>query len=111
MDDSTCPEDDTSAVNTRNILLSVTIIVISFIIVGVIGILGFMYIFGLGWLDSFHNSAMYITGMGPLAEAETNAQKVFASLYSILGGFLFLGIAVYLVDEIVDIVFFSNRDQ
>jgi hypothetical protein len=111
MDDSTCPSEDTAAINTRNIILSVVIIVISFIIVGTIGLMGFAYIFGLGWLDAFHNAAMYITGMGPIAEAQTPAQKVFASIYSLLGGFLFLGIAVYLIDEIVDIVFFSNRSQ
>jgi len=111
MDDDTCPSEDTPEENARNIIVSTVIIVVSFIIVGVIGLMGFAYIFGLSWLDAFHNSAMYISGMGPIAEAQTTSQKVFASFYSLLGGFLFLGIAIYLIDEIVDILFFSNRSQ
>lgn len=104
-DDGTCPSSEQ---NARNAIVSAIIIVVAFIIVGVIGLMGFMYIFGLSWLDAFHNTAMYISGMGPIAEAQTPSQKVFASFYSILGGFLFLGVAIYLIDEIVDVLFFSN---
>lgn len=104
-------DSDDGSAEKRNIILSIVAVVISFIIVVIIGIVGFAYIFKLNFIDALHNSSMYVTGMGPVASATTTGQKAFASFYSVLGGFLFLGVAVYFIDEIVDIVFFTNRSQ
>ncbi len=55
-----------------------------------IGVLGYHYIGKLGWIDSFYNASMILTGMGPVDEMVTDASKVFASLYAVFSGVVFL---------------------
>lgn len=55
-----------------------------------IGILGYHYIGGLGWIDSLYNASMILTGMGPVNAMESNNAKVFASMYAIFSGVVFL---------------------
>lgn len=50
------------------------------------GVLGYHHLARLGWLDSFFNAAMILTGMGPADAMPTDAAKVFASLYATFGG-------------------------
>jgi len=54
------------------------------------GMAGYHYIEGLGWLDSFLNAAMILSGMGPVATVATDAGKLFAGLYAIYSGFVVL---------------------
>lgn len=56
-----------------------------------IGMLGYRYIAGLDWVDSFYNSSMILAGMGPANELHTNAAKLFAGWYAIFSGVIFLG--------------------
>jgi hypothetical protein len=55
-----------------------------------IGIAGYMYFEGLPWLDAFMNSAMLLGGMGPVDAPKTNAGKLFAGLYALYCGLVFL---------------------
>lgn len=55
-----------------------------------IGILGYHYFENLSWIDSTLNSAMILGGMGPVNELYTNAGKIFASIYAIFSGVIFL---------------------
>jgi hypothetical protein len=55
-----------------------------------IGILGYHYICSLGWVDSLLNSSMILTGMGPVNPMTDNAAKIFASIYAIFSGVVFL---------------------
>ncbi len=41
---------------------------------------------GLPGLDAWLNAAMIVGGMGPVAEMETDAAKIFASLYAVISG-------------------------
>lgn len=72
----------------RYSLFSVSLLAISLLI----GTLGYHYLAGLGWLDSFYNASMILTGMGPVAELATPTAKVFASLYALFSGVIFLSI-------------------
>ena len=54
--------------------------------------MGYRYFAGLSWLDSFYNSSMILTGMGPIAEMKTADAKIFASCYAIFSGVIFLSI-------------------
>ena len=56
-----------------------------------IGMAGYHVWGGLGWLDSFLNASMILTGMGPVDRMDTDAGKLFASLYAIFSGVAFLG--------------------
>ncbi|HQU57395.1 MAG TPA: hypothetical protein PLG88_08185 [Chitinophagaceae bacterium] len=55
-----------------------------------IGVLGYHYFGNLGWLDSFYNASMILTGMGPVNEMTTQAAKIFASFYALFSGVVFL---------------------
>lgn len=70
----------------RNFLVAIVIIVFS---LG-IGILGYWYFFDLNFADSLINASMILTGMGPVDRAETDAAKIFASIYAIYSGVAFL---------------------
>jgi hypothetical protein len=57
------------------------------------GMAGYHYLEGLAWLDAFLNAAMILSGMGPLAQTQTVAGKLFAGLYALYSGFAVLVIA------------------
>lgn len=58
-----------------------------------VGILGYHLIAGMGWVDSILNSAMIVGGMGPVDALHTVAAKLFASVYAICSGVVFIGVA------------------
>ena len=55
-----------------------------------IGMAGYRWTEGLGWVDAFLNAAMILGGMGPVAELRTTAGKLFAGAYSLFSGVAFL---------------------
>ncbi len=59
----------------------------------VAGMAGYHYLENLAWLDAFLNAAMILSGMGPLAQTQTVAGKLFAGLYALYSGFAVLVIA------------------
>ena len=66
-----------------------------------LGILGYHYCEGLGWLDSFVNAAMILSGMGPVNELHHDAGKWFAGFYALFSGVAFLTIAGILFAPII----------
>ena len=71
----------------KNILLAIIILFISMII----GVIGFCVIAKASWVDSFHNSAMLLSGMGPvLQNYPTAGSKLFSSFYALFGGIVFI---------------------
>jgi hypothetical protein len=61
-----------------------------------IGISGYHFIEGMSWLDSLLNASMILGGMGPVNNLQTDAGKVFASLYALYSGVVFLVITAVL---------------
>jgi len=61
------------------------------------GILGYHFLENLSWLDALLNASMILGGMGPVNPIVTNAGKVFASLYALFSGMVFLVVAGLLV--------------
>lgn len=57
-----------------------------------IGMVGYHILAGLGWVDSFENAAMILGGMGPVDQMSTTSAKIFAGLYAIFSGLMFLSI-------------------
>ena len=55
-----------------------------------IGMAGYHEFENLGWIDSFANASMILSGMGPLAEMKTTAGKIFAGCYALFSGVAFL---------------------
>ena len=57
-----------------------------------IGILGYHFCEGLGWLDSLLNASMILSGMGPVQELKHDSGKWFASFYALFSGVAFIGL-------------------
>jgi len=55
-----------------------------------IGIFGYHSIGELNWIDSIYNASMILAGMGPVNELATDAAKLFASVYAVFSGVVFL---------------------
>src|SRR6266550_8465172 len=72
----------------ESIAMAVTLIGISLLI----GIAGYHWIAGLGWIDSLLEASMILGGMGPVKELHTSGAKLFASLYALFSGLVFIGI-------------------
>ena len=58
-----------------------------------IGILGYHFLEGLDWVDALLNSTMLLGGMGPVSKLHTFWGKIFASLYALYSGIVFLVVA------------------
>jgi hypothetical protein len=55
-----------------------------------LGTVGYHLFGGLPWLDAELNAAMILTGMGPVDPLGGTAAKVFASVYALFSGVVFL---------------------
>lgn len=61
------------------------------------GTLGFHYLASQMWLDAYLNAAMLLGGMGPVGNIEGSAGKIFAGLYALYAGIVFLGASALLL--------------
>ena len=66
-----------------------------------LGTLGFHWLAPQGWLDAFLNAAMLLGGMGPVGSFEQPMGKIFAGLFALYAGIVFLGASVILLAPIV----------
>lgn len=55
-----------------------------------VGMAGYHWLEDLGWVDSFVNAAMILSGMGPLDPIRTAAGRLFAGFYALFSGVAFL---------------------
>jgi len=55
--------------------------------------LGYHLIEGMLWVDAFLNTAMLLGGMGLVDQLHTNAGKIFAWIYALYSGIIFLVVA------------------
>jgi hypothetical protein len=55
-----------------------------------LGMAGYEYFEHLRWRDAFLNAAMLMGGMGPVDAPRTDAGKVFAGVYALYAGLIFL---------------------
>lgn len=62
-----------------------------------LGVSGYHFLAGLGWIDSLLNASMILGGMGPVDPLKNNAAKIFASLYALFSGLAFISIMSVLV--------------
>jgi hypothetical protein len=55
-----------------------------------IGISGYHWIAGFGWVDSLLNASMILGGMGPVNPLQSTGAKLFASAYALFSGIAFI---------------------
>ena len=74
----------------RSLWLGIVLIAVSL----AIGMAGFLFFFPkMDWADAFVNTAMLLSGMGPLAQPETTGAKIFAGIYALYSGLMLLAAA------------------
>ena len=62
-----------------------------------VGVLGYRVFNGEGWVDAFLDASMILGGMGPVSTMHNDAAKIFAGLYALFSGLVFIGSAAVLV--------------
>jgi len=66
-----------------------------------IGMAGYAYFEDLGFIDSFLNASMILSGMGPVLNPKSAGGKIFAGFYAIYSGFAVLAIAAIMFAPVV----------
>ena len=55
------------------------------------------HVFGRqSWIDSFLNACMLLGGMGPVGDLTTTEGKLFAALFALYAGLVFIGVSALL---------------
>jgi len=63
------------------------------ILVGLsVGIIGYHFIAGFNFVDSLLEASMILGGMGPVRELPNDTAKVFASIYALFSGVIFIAL-------------------
>lgn len=66
-----------------------------------IGMAGYMYFENLSALDAFLDASMLLGGMGPVHLPRTDAGKLFAGLFALYAGLVFIATAALILGPIV----------
>lgn len=66
-----------------------------------IGIGGYHWLAGLSWVDSLLNASMILGGMGPVNSLDNTTAKVFASLYALFSGLVFIAVMGIIFSPII----------
>lgn len=64
-----------------------------------IGVAGFRFLADTDWMDALLNASMLLGGMGPVGELQkwSASGKIFASVYALYSGLVFLVVASVLI--------------
>ena len=65
------------------------------------GMAGYARFEHLAWRDAFLNAAMLLGGMGPVDMPQTDGGKVFAGIYALYSGLVFLATAGVMLAPVV----------
>jgi len=57
-----------------------------------LGMAGYHWVAGLSWVDAFQNAAMLLGGMGPVGAVSSSAGKIFAGVFALYAGLVFLAV-------------------
>lgn len=72
-----------------------------------LGMVGYRQCAGIGWVDAFYNAAMILTGMGPALDISAlppecqNNTKIFAGMYALYSGVVFLAASGLILSPIL----------
>lgn len=66
-----------------------------------IGISGYHWLDGLDWVDSLLEASMILGGMGPINPLTNTSAKIFASLYALFSGVVFIALMGLLLTPVI----------
>jgi len=85
----------------RRVLLHAAAALALMLVSLMLGMAGYQYFEQLPWRDAFLNAAMLMGGMGPVDPPRTDGGKLFAGLYALYAGLVFLVAAGLIFTPIV----------
>jgi hypothetical protein len=59
----------------------------------ILGMIGYASLAHMRWVDAFLNTAMLLGGMGPVGDLPNDASKIFAGIYALYAGLVFIASA------------------
>ena len=66
-----------------------------------IGVAGYHWLAGLSWIDALLNASMILGGMGPVDILNDASGKVFASIYALFSGLIFIAVMGIILSPII----------
>lgn len=66
-----------------------------------LGVVGYHMTAGLGWVDSILEASMILSGMGPVNPLTNDTAKLFASIYALFSGVVFIGVMGVVLSPLV----------
>lgn len=66
-----------------------------------IGMLGYHFIAGIGWVGAYHNATMILSGMGEIDHMPSDAARIFSGSYALFSGVVFLSTIAVLFAPVV----------
>ncbi|MEO7969873.1 MAG: hypothetical protein ABI698_01135 [bacterium] len=85
----------------RRVVGSVGLGLAMLLIALLIGICGYHWLGGLNWIDSLLEASMILGGMGPINPLSNTSVKVFASIYALFSGVVFIALMGLLLTPVV----------
>jgi hypothetical protein len=66
-----------------------------------LGVSGYHWIAGLGWVDSLLEASMILGGMGPVNPLTTTGAKLFSSGYALFSGLMFIALMGIVLSPVI----------
>ena len=64
------------------------------------GMVGYHWTANMSWVDSFLNTTMLLGGMGPVGDLPNTRSKIFAGVFALYAGLVFLAVAILLLTPV-----------
>lgn len=74
--------------------------IIIFIVIILLGTIGYVYLFGLTWIDAFYSATVNLTAISIEVHPQTVGQKLFIIFYSLIAVIFLLSVANSLSNRI-----------
>ena len=81
----------------RHFAVAIAVLLLSLML----GMAGYEYYEQLSWQSAFLNAAMLLGGMGPVDAPSTDGGKLFAGLYALYAGLVFLIVAGLILAPVI----------
>ena len=84
----------------KRLAVSITMAILLILVALFIGVAGYHWVAGLTWVDALLNASMILGGMGPVDPLVTTSAKVFASVYALFSGLVFIAVMGFVFSPI-----------
>jgi hypothetical protein len=89
------------SVFVRRIVASLCVALCLIMVALFIGLCGYHFLAGFGWIDSLLEASMILGGMGPVNQLPTDAAKIFASIYALFSGLILIALMGIILSPVI----------